>query len=115
MHICKPSTQEAGDGRIGYLVNLRPTLISKNCPMFEKEKKKKGFDSVKTSRMESESPAPPKRQTEGDTDVTSAAPHTYAHVCVHLYTCELIHIHKHITQCAKKQKGKKATYGVSGL
>lgn len=57
--------------------------------------------------MESESPAPPKRQTEGDTDVTSAAPHTYAHVCVHLYTCELIHIHKHITQCAKKQKGKK--------
>lgn len=30
----------------------------------------------------------PKRQTEGDTDVTLAAPHAYAHVCVHLYTCE---------------------------
>lgn len=82
MHICKPSTQEVVDSRIGYLVNLRPTLISKNCPMFKKEKKK-------VSEMTQWNHQGwilnlqhcPKRQTEGDTDVTSAAPH-HMHMCV---------------------------------
>lgn len=108
MHICKPSTQEVVDSRIGYLVNLRPTLISKNCPMFKKEKKKvsemtqwnhQGWILNLQHR--------PKRQTKGDTDVTSAAPHAYAHVCAPVHMRTLIHIHKHITQCAEKQKGKK--------
>lgn len=49
----------------------------------------------------------PKRQTKGDTDITSASPYAYARVCAPVHMRTLIHIHKHITQCAKKQKGKK--------